>query len=129
MNINDEELQRNIESGNDPGGDELDVKAYQEIFSRLRKSPDVNLSADFVDRIIVKIEAKQKRSASRDFYWLGLGVLLLFVALVVASVMTGFKPTLGFLKGMSAYAGVFAFGVAFILFLNRLDKKLLPKQE
>ena len=41
--------------------------------------------------------------------------------------MSGFKPGLGFLKGISPYAGVFVFGVAFILFLNRLEKKLLSK--
>ena len=128
MNSNDEDLQGNIESGK-ASGDELDVRAYQEVFARLKKKPDLYLSADFADKIIVRVEQKQRRSASRDFFWLACGVSLLIVALVVAFVLSGFKPTLGFLKGMSAYAGLFVFGIAFILFLNRLEKKIIPRPE
>ena len=129
MNINDEELQKNFESGTGSNADDLDVKAYREVFARLSKKPQVNLSADFADVVVRRIEARQKRNASRDFFWLGFGVSLLVIALIVAAFMSGFKPTLGFLKGISAYAGVFAFGLAFILFLNRLDKKIVLKVE
>ena len=127
MNSNDEDLQKNIESGIRSNADELDVRSYQEVFARLRKRPEVNLSADFADRVITRIEAKAKRGASRDFFWLAFGISLLIVALVVATLLSGFKPTLGFLQGMSAYAGVFAFGIAFILFLNRLEKKIFER--
>ena len=126
---NDEELQKNIEAGMSSNADDLDVKAYQEVFVRLGKKPQVNLSADFADAVIHRIEARQKKNASRDFFWLGFGVSLLVIALIVAGIMSGFKPTLGFLKGMSSYAGIFAFGIAFILFLNRLEKKIVPKPE
>jgi hypothetical protein len=129
MNNNDEDLQKKIESGNYSSGDELDVKAYQEVFARLRKKHDLYLSADFADKIVVRVQAKQRRAASRDFLWLGIGVSLLIIALIVAAIMSGFRPAFGFLKGMSAYAGVFAFGIAFILFLNRLDKKIVPRRE
>jgi predicted exporter len=129
MNGNDEELQKKIESGFSSNADDLDVKAYQEVFARLAKKPHVNLSADFADVVIKRIEERQRRSASHDFFWLGFGVSLLIIALIVAAIMSGFRPTLGFLKGMSAYAGVFAFGIAFILFLNRLDKKIVTKPE
>jgi len=126
---NDEELQKGVESGNKFPGDDLDAKAYQEVFARLKKEPAAYLSVNFADKVIVQIIKRQQRTSSRDFYWLAFGVSLLVIALVVATIMTGFEPTLGFLKGISSYTGVFAFGVAFILFLNRLDKKLLSRSE
>ena len=124
---NDEELQKNIEAGNRLAYDDPDAKAYQEIFARLNKEPEAYLPLDFADKVIVRIREQQQRSASRDYYWLIVGVLLLSIAMIVAVVLTGFQPGLGFLKGMSAYVGLFAFGAAFILFLNRLDKKILLK--
>ena len=127
MNANEEDLQKKIEAGIHPSGDELDVRAYHEVFARLKKTPESFLSSDFADKVIVRVQEKQKRSASRDFFWFTLGAFLLVVTLVVATVLTGFKPTLGFLNGMSGYAGLFAFGLAVILVLNHLDKKLLPK--
>ena len=124
---NDEELQKNIEAGNRFSGDDPDAKAYQEVFARLNKEPEAYLPLDFADKLIVRIQEQQRRSTSRDFYWLIAGVLLLSIAMIVAVALTGFQPGLGFLKGMSAYAGLFVFGAAFILFLNGLDKKLFPK--
>ena len=124
---NDEELQKNIEAGNRLAYDDPDAKAYQEIFARLNKEPEAYLPLDFADNVIVRIREQQQRSASRDYYWLIAGVLLLSIAMIVAVVLTGFQAGLGFLKGMSAYVGLFAFGAAFILFLNRLDKKILLK--
>ena len=126
---NDEELQKSVESGNKFSGDDLDAKAYQEVFTHLRKKPDTNLPGDFADKIIARVIEQKRRSSSRDFYWLAGGVFLLIVAMIVAVVLSGFKPGLGFLKGISPYAGVLVFGVAFILFLNRLEKKLLSKAE
>jgi hypothetical protein len=129
MNSNEEDLQKSIESGNSTNADELDVKVYEEVFARLRKKPDGYLSAGFADRVVVRIQEKQRISTSRDFVWLAIGVFLLTISVIVATVMSGFRPSLGVLKGMSGYAGVFAFGVIFILLLNRIDKKFLSKSE
>jgi hypothetical protein len=129
MNSNEEDLQKSIESGNSTNADELDVKAYEEVFARLRKKPVEYLSAGFADRVIVRIQEKQRISTSRDFVWLAIGVFLLIISVIVATVLSGFHPSLGLLKGMSGYAGVFAFGVIFILLLNRIDKKFLSKSE
>jgi hypothetical protein len=122
---NDEELQWNVEAGKTFPGDDLDAKAYQEVFARLRKEPDTNLGAGFAEKVIMRIQDQQQKSSLGDFYWLAGGVFLLVVAMIVAVFFSGFKPGLGFLKGISAYAGVFVFGIAFILFLNRLDKKII----
>ena len=129
MNNNEEDLQKSIELGASTNADELDVKAYEEVFARLRKKPDGYLSAGFADRVVVRIQEKQRISTSRDFVWLAIGVFLLTISVIVATVMSGFRPSLGVLKGMSGYAGVFAFGVIFILLLNRIDKKFLSKSE
>lgn len=126
---NDEELQKWIEAGKIPPGNGVDAKAYREVFARLRKEPDAYLPAGFAEKVIVRIQRQQLKSSSRDIYWLFGGVFLLIVAMIVAVAFSGFKPGLGFLKDISAYAGVFAFGVVFILFLNRLDKKFLPKDQ
>jgi len=124
---NDEELQKSIEAGRTFPGDDLDAKAYQEVFARLRKEPDNYLGVGFAEKVIVRIQQQQQKSTSRDFYWLAAGVFMLIIAMIVAVFFSGFKPGLGFLKGISAYAGVFVFGIAFILLLNRFDKKLLSK--
>ncbi|HMG89030.1 MAG TPA: hypothetical protein VK589_03185 [Chryseolinea sp.] len=129
MNNNEEDLQRNIESGVANNADDLDVKAYEEVFARLRKKPNERLSVGFADIVIVRIQQRQQHNASRDFIWLALGVFLLTISLIVATVLSGFKPSFAFLKGMSAYAGVLAFGIVFILLLNRLEKKLLTKSD
>ena len=129
MNSYEEDLQKSIESGASTNADELDVKAYEEVFARLKKRPDEYLSEGLADRVIVRIQEKQRRSTSRDFLWLAIGVFLLTVSVIVATVLSGFRPSLGMLKGISSYAGVFAFGVVFILLLNRIDKKFLPKSE
>lgn len=126
---NDEELQRGVEAGSEFSSDNLEAKVYQEVFARLKKQPEAYLPGNFADKLISRIREQQRKSVSRDFYWLIAGVFLLTIAMIVAVVLTGFKPGLGFLKGISSYAGLFAFGVAFIVFLNRLEKKLLPKTD
>jgi len=129
MNNYEEDLQKYIESGSRTNADELDVKAYEEVFARLRKKPDEYLSAGFADKVILRIQEKQRISTSRDFIWLAIGVFLLTVSVIVATVLSGFRPSLGILKGMSDYAGVFAFGIVFMVLLNRLDKKLLTRPD
>lgn len=126
MNQQDEDLQKNMEAGTSPVGDDLDIQAYRELFVRLKQEPDFQLPVNFSDSIVARVIEKKKRHASRDFYWFGAGMFLLLVAFVVAIAMTGFKPDLGFLKNMSSYLGLFIFGTAFILALHFLDKKIIP---
>jgi hypothetical protein len=125
MNRYEEELQKKIEAEQLPTGDELDIKAYQQVFSALKKKPETKLSGDFSDRIVFRVMEKQKRDASRDMFWLGGGIFFLVIAFVVATIMTGFKIEFGFLKDISGYTGIFVFGVAFIAMLGWLDKRLL----
>jgi hypothetical protein len=128
MNKQEEEIQKKIDAGLKPVGEELDVRAYEEVFLRLRRRPETLLSTNFADKIIARVIEKNRHSASRDFVWFGLGIFALVIACVVAVVMTGFQFKLGFLKDISSYFGLFAFGIVFILVLNRLDKKLVLRK-
>lgn len=126
MNHQDEELQKNIESGLEPLGDNPDVHTYRELFTRLKQEPDFHLPPDFSDSIIARVVAKKRRAGSRDFFLFGAGMFLLLIAFVVAVVITGFKPDFGFLNNMSSYLGLFIFGTVFILVLHFVDKKIIP---
>lgn len=128
MNKHEEDLQKNIEAGEKPTGDDMDILAYREVFSRLQKEPDFYLPADFADVMVTRIIEKKKLDTSKDLLWLGAGVFLLLIAFATTAVMSGFKPDLGFLKNMSSYLGLFVFGVLFILILNFLEKRIVPRK-
>lgn len=125
MSLHEEELQKKIESGENPQGDELDVKAYREVFHALNHDRGFELPANFTDRVVAKVMGKRKKDSSRDMWWFGIGIFLIVIAFVVAVVFTGFKMDLGFLRGIADYKGLVIFGIAFIAFLNWLDKKLI----
>jgi hypothetical protein len=124
MSNQDEELQKKIETNEQMDGSDIDVRSYQFVFHAINR-PAETLPENFSDRIIAKIIAKQKKEASREWWLFGLGIFLLVIAFIVAIVFSGFKLEMGFLKSMSAYAGLFLFGAAFLIVLNILEKKLL----
>lgn len=123
MTKRDEELQHHIEAGNIPSGDDPDMRAYGEVFSRLKKAPEVALSPDFADAVMVKILKRQSRHSSRDFLWFGIGIFLLTVACLVAVAMSGLS--FAAIRHTSGYSGLLLFGMLFILVLNRIDRKLV----
>lgn len=127
MNGYEEELQENIERGQVPTGDDLDVKAYQAVFRALKKDPEQALSADFADRIVARITSQQSKIL-RDYLWFGTGIFVLLLSLIGTILYTKFTFDLGFLKVMSDYRGLALFGIAFITLLNWLDKKLVRER-
>jgi hypothetical protein len=130
MNSYEEEIQKNIEAGRPSDDNDMDAKAYREVFRVLKtSSPETSLPINFADKIVARIIEKQKRESARDFFWFGAGIFFMVVALIVTIYYTGFKFDLGFLKGMSAYTGLFVFGIAFILLLNVLEKRIVPRKE
>ena len=125
MSVNEEELQRKTANGELPApGEELDLQAYKVVFEALGKSEPVTLRSGFADRLVAKAVARQKKASSMDFVWFVVGIVSLIVGCIVAIVKTEFKLNLGFLAGMSAYGGVFVFGIAFVILLNVIDKRL-----
>ena len=127
MNHYEEELQNNIEAGRPTGADDADVKAYREVFRALSTLPETSLPNNFADRIVARIEEKRKRESKKDVIWFASGIGVMVLVFVATILYTDFQFDLGFLNDMSGYAGLFIFGVAFILVLNILDKKLVIK--
>ena len=129
MNLHEEEMQEKLERGETMPGDELDVKAYQAVFRALKKDPGYELRADFATRMADMVMSRPKVGFSKDYLWLGAGILVLVTAMIGTILYTGFRFDFGFLNVMSEYKGLAAFGIAFIIFLNWLDKKLIREKQ
>jgi len=124
MTSYEDDLQKNIESGNVPLNDDLDAKAYQQVFHALKKEPEFTLSSSFSDHVIEKIHTRQS-SLVKDYLWLAAGLLVMVIVLMVAFYFAPFELTFGFLQAMSGYEGIFIFGALFIGLLNWMDKLLI----
>ena len=128
MNHTDEDLQKKIDRGvfSDEG---IDAQAYQKVFEALKREPEYSLPTGFADHIINLVEVKEKtKEVSRDNLWFGLGLLSFIIALVVAFALTDFKLSVGAFRFFSGYPGLIVFGIAFILFLQWLDKKIFRQE-
>lgn len=126
MNFNDEELQRKIESGL-PDEGSVDARAYREVFNALSTEPKSSIAPNFADKVVSRVVAKNQKSEARDYFWLGFGLVFLLIGFVVALLVVGPVLNFGFLKDMSGYAGLFAFGAGIIIAFNWLDKRILQK--
>jgi hypothetical protein len=123
--MKDEELQDQIEKASS-SVDGVDAYAYKKVFDVLKQEPDFHLPVNFADQVISRIETK--KDSSRDFLWFGIGIFMFAIAAIVAILLTDFKVSFGTFKFIAGYPGLFIFGLAFILALQWLDKKLVrPK--
>jgi hypothetical protein len=125
MNAYEEEIQKSLENGETPQGDELDVKAYRQVFRMLGKDPAYELPGDFASRVAARVNARQQARDSRDYLWFAAGIVFLAITSLATILFTGFRFDFGFLKAMSDYKGLAAFAIAFLVFLNWLDKRLV----
>jgi hypothetical protein len=123
MKTKDEELQNKIIAGGTDGS--VDGLAYKKVFDAISTEPDFNLPINFADTVITQIESKDAKSTTYDMRWLAAGIFVLLLGAVVGAVLIGFKPNFGAFKFWASYPGLFAFGLAFILFIQWLDKKLV----
>jgi hypothetical protein len=119
----EEELQHQIEKGLVIESD--DARAYQRVFDALKKEPDFHVSLPFADRVLAIIEKKEEK---RDYWWMAAGIFLTVIALVVSLALTSAHWTAGVFTFLSGYPGLVAFGIAFILLLQWVDKKVIKKQ-
>ena len=125
MNAYEEELQNSIEKGQKPHVENMDMKAYEEVFRVLKKDPEYVLPPRFAERIVARIIADRESRNSTDYFWFGAGIFLLLSVSIATIILTGFRLNFGFLRVMSDYKGLAVFGVVFVLFLNWLDKRLI----
>lgn len=124
MNKQDEELQNQLERGLNADANE-DARAYKRVFDALRKEPDFHVSLPFADRLIALID---KREDKRDYWWMGAGIFLSLITMIVALALTQANWSAGVFTFFSGYPGLVAFGVAFILFLQWIDRKIVRKR-
>jgi hypothetical protein len=125
---NEEQIQRRVELGEVI--DNLDAKAYQRVFSGLKKEPELRLPSSFADRVVTMVaEKRESKSSSWEIILLISGAILLMIACVAAIVVTEFKFDLGFLKAISDFKGLFIFAAALLIFIHWLDKSLVRKKQ
>ena len=122
-------MQEKLERGETPAGDGLDVKAYQAVFQALKKDPGYGLPSDFAARVAGRVMTARQAGFSKDYLWFGTGIFVLVISLVGTILYTGFRFDFGFLNVMADYKGLAIFGIAFIVFLNWLDKKLVKEKQ
>lgn len=125
MKPGEEELQKKIESGHPADG--LDARAYEAVFRALKKEPVHQLPDDFADRVVRRVTAG-RTPWPNDYFWLGAGILFLLIACVGTILFTGYRFDFGFLNVMGHYKGIVGFGLALIVLLNWLDKKLIKEK-
>jgi hypothetical protein len=123
---NEDELQRSVEQGN--ANMDIDSKAYEVVFDALKQEPNYTLKSDFADRVMELASRQASGSASTEFIWLGVGVFLLVVALIVAMTQITMPQDFGFLSTMSSYSGLFVFGILFIGFLHFIDRRFIQQR-
>lgn len=125
----EEEIQKNLEEGKKPVGDELDIKAYQNVFVALKREPEFSLPSTFADQVIHVVIRKQRKNNFREYFWFGIGAFLLLMALVTSIALTDFKISAGIFSGLSSYKGLLIFGACFIGLLHWLDKRLVKNKQ
>jgi len=128
MSPYEEELQKNIENSPRLESDDLNTRSYQEVFRVLSKDPGYELPQQFASKVIARLEERKRRDQSRDYFWFFAGLTFILLVSVGTIIYIGYKPDFGFLAGMSEYKGLVAFAIAFIIFLNWLDKRLVKEK-
>jgi hypothetical protein len=124
--MNSEEFKNQLsESGVEE--DSADGIAYRKVFEALSREPEFNLPVNFADKVIKRISADQKESTSNDTLYFTLGIAGFIIAAIVGVVLTGFKPDFGAFKFLAGYPGLVLFGIAFIIFIQWLDKRVVRK--
>ncbi len=121
MKNTEEELQQKIEQGLSVDHS-LDSLLYQKVYSALKQETEFQLPAHFADKLIDRLESRSNKS--HDHLWIALGVGAFAIAAGVTIYLTGFRANLGIFRFLSGYSGLAVFGVAFILGLQLLDKKI-----
>ena len=123
--MTDEELQSNLEKN--PVGESLDERSYRKVFQILQKEPSFQLTSHFANQVMSRLKLNSDVSFQQDVYWLSAGIGGFIVAMIVTVVLTDFRFTLGGLKFIAGYRGLFVFGILFILGLQWIDKRIVQK--
>lgn len=122
--MTEEQLQQNIEEGL-PIKSDADALAYRKVFDALRKEPTYALPPNFARSVVDRLlQMRARKEQRRDNLWLVLGVILIAIAMVVTIALTDFNPNVGVFTFLKSYGGLLLFGVAFVLLLNWVEKRI-----
>ena len=120
-----------------------DKDRFEEIVSSaLEKQTEFELSPDFADRVVSMIQQKAvQKETQRDRWWLISGIASMIGALVYVFTKIELKslipnveiapisPGVGVFTFLSGYSGLVIFGIAFVIALNFLDKRILRRHQ
>src|ERR1041384_3416610 len=103
-----------------------DDKLEEVISSALEKGTSFELSHDFADRVVLKIQqATLQKEAKTDRWWLIGGIISIIGALVFVFTNVEFKPSVGVFTFFKGYTGLVIFGTLFIITLHIVDKRII----
>jgi len=98
----------------------------EEVSDALEKGTSFELPHDFADRVVMKIQQQSfQKETQRDRWWLIVGIVSMIGALVFAFTNVEFKPSVGVFTFLNGYSGLVIFGIAFIIILHVIDKRII----
>ena len=123
----DEEIQHRLEHGQKYAGNDTDgFDAYQKVFNALGREPQVDLSpGSIADRVMARVAAREAKSLRRDYIWLGLGIFVLAICTVVATIVVLSEATEVSGSMLARYFGMGVLVAALAVTIQYLDRKMV----
>ncbi len=126
MKMSEEEIQNKLMKGEYPKGlSESEINSYRHVFHALSKEQVYDLEPDFADRVVDRLATRAETSFPHETLWFILSIAGVGIALAVTLYLTEFKIDLSFLNIFSGYWMFFVFGVALVVIIQIIDKKLV----
>ena len=124
MSIDDDNLQRRMETKEAVEPNDADAVAYKRLFQILTET-DTPTSLGIEDAVVAKIERQRKTSVLLDYVWLMAGIAFLAIVGLVAIVLYGPRLLLSGwqwnIVALAACAGVV------VTLLNSIERRLLNR--
>ena len=130
MSINEEELQKRIETENHQAEEGIDADAYRTVFSALKQKPDFRLKNSLADSVVQRlIAAKERGEHRRDIFLFTLGLFTLVIGMLICiafiSPYLKLENAAAGLSGLLQYKGLILLTVVMVGFFGWLDNRLL----
>lgn len=119
----EKELQQRVEAGEVPTTS--DANLYQHVFTSLKQAPEYTLPTTFAASVLHRLQLRQQQSLRWEYFYLGLGIVVMIAACAIVFAMSGLTVNLGFLKGLNDYKWVMMFAALFVILLQWVDRKVL----
>lgn len=124
MKESEENIQKLVETNQHVEG--ADVESYKIVFNALKKRPDFKLPSNFAHRVSA-MAPSQAKAFDWDKLFLISGCISFLIALIYSILTLHAKFSVGIFSFVSGYPGLIVFAIAFVIFLNWIDKKWISK--